>query len=318
MRQYISLALALTASVAISAAQITVHSTPSKDITITEPSKAYQPTRNLDFDNIEHMVGQTLFYRGTSNKKLYLQFFTKSILNPHDSANYVYKKDKQGNTPQEEMLGRYFLVKRIYVKRSDMPVKAYDRYCLELEDKASKELVYHYFWGNINNAFITQSYYDYLKSEHVGVEMTSLGGTVQLLDTAEKIGIERGSRWTCTDVAMQLDSSEGIYLVLRSEEGKVIKAYLEGNNQPFNFATPKYMGELQRRFGKQYAEFIIEHKVTTGMNAQMVEVSLGQSARKRSFEREGKIYETWEYKDQTISFVDKKVTQVYVHRRRGL
>lgn len=83
------------------------------------------------------MVGQTLLYRDSSNKPLPLQFFTKSTLHTYDTS-YVYKKDKRGNTPQEEMLGRYFLVKRIDVERSDMPVKTYEKYCLELEDKLSR------------------------------------------------------------------------------------------------------------------------------------------------------------------------------------
>lgn len=89
---------ALVIGITISTAQITVHSAPSKNITITEPSKAYLPPRSLDFDSIEQVLGQTLLYRDSSNKILHLQFFTKSTLHTYDTS-YVYKKDKRGKIP---------------------------------------------------------------------------------------------------------------------------------------------------------------------------------------------------------------------------
>lgn len=90
---------ALVIGITLSTAQITVHSAPSKNITITEPSKTYQPPRNLGFDSIEQVLGQTLLYRDSSNKTLHLQFFTKSTLHTYGNTSYVYKKTSEVKCP---------------------------------------------------------------------------------------------------------------------------------------------------------------------------------------------------------------------------
>lgn len=284
---------------------IVPHSDGMKVFTL-ENVQQYDSLTNVNERSFSFLPGQTLFMHGVGSERkgYYNAFFTTNFLIGEEKT--LYKSLKGYYTPAKEVVGKYFEVLKVWIKKEEL----LEGCCLLLREKESGDEVYYnpYIYPYCMTCI---GYYEKLK-RHIGQTFLSLAKAVKTEDGQVIIPSE-GTKYLCVDIGLKMNS-DGAFLIMEGTDGIRVEASPIGGDGVYEFVSTEYIARLEKRYGKKYGEQIAFRKVDTGMTREMVITAWGEPYRKSEVRNGGRIVETWYFSDNRyVELLDGKVKNIRIY-----
>lgn len=257
---------------------------------VNKQSYVYDSLQNVcaqkdgDSYTYRHLIGQTLLYCGNPDRHFYPKrnyivgdYYIVTNILPDDPDRGLYRRFSMRNTRNGSI-----------VEEGDLSSQSY------------------------NSSWVVRGHYEKIKSMYVGKEFVYVGNNYNdyykennfiNLDTDEPVkSIPLNSTWTCLDVQVKPrnksfsshnDDRSPIVLILDNSSLGKHYCYLEGQRGPYSIdfknRNPLICGKLKnktlyneqknqliKKFGRVYANMILEGKVKIGMTKAMCKESWGE------------------------------------------
>jgi len=268
-----------------------------------ENALPYDSLQNITTQSVGSLPGQTLFMQGAKNdgSGYYQMFFTSNFLR---SQATVYHDNKYGFTPAGDVVGHYYTVERVWVRREQLGSAC----CMLLRDKTTGAEVYCNLWAR-SGAMTVMGYYEKMKKIHIGNTFHSLNIITKTIDGV-RVTPAPEALYKCVDLGLELHGGD-MFLILQATDGQKVRGTAIGR-QVYEFVSDDYIREMISRYGKKYGKSIAYRRIEEGMTTAMVIEAMGEPYRKQvSKDREAN-QEYWDYgSNGSVVLQNGKVVRVW-------
>lgn len=273
-----------------------------KEYTV-QNAQPYDSIRNVDRHNVVSMPGQTLYMHGAryDRKGYYEVFFTENFLDGGEHP--VYKADGKSITPAEEVVGRYYDVKKVWTNAERT------KCCMLLREHKSGDEIYYNPYSN-PHGMTCVGFYEKLK-RYIGQTFLSLAKEVETED-GRVIKPTEGAQYRCVDIGLKLNS-DGAFLIMEGADGIRVEAF-PIDDEVYEFVGTQRIAMLVKRYGKKYGELIAFRKIDIGMTKEMLIAAWGEPYHKSTSTVKDKSTEWWSFSDNRyVELQNGKVTNCRKH-----
>lgn len=271
-----------------------------------ENAQPYDSLQNITTQSVSSLPGQTIFIQGAPNdgSGYYQMFFTGNFLRTQTD---VFHDNKYQFTPANDVVGRYFTVERVWIKREQFGSAC----CLLLRDKADGTEIYCNPWGR-SGAMTCMGYYEKMKKMHTSQTFYPLNITTKTIDGI-RVMPQPETPYKCVDVGLVLHGGD-MFLILQAPDGQKLRATPLGH-QVYEFVSDDHIREMTARYGKKYGPAIAYRRIEEGMTADMVTEAMGEPHSKQVSKGSKTEQEYWDYgPDGNIILQHGKVVQIWGKR----